>query len=573
MKPRHVILLLCLLSTTSLFSQIVGDNVFLKGTYVEAGINSCGAYASSDAPPVGYHPTETGLSFVADRDMDGWATGSPNYCGDYAVPGSPVEGWGLQIGGDTWYNTDQGCSVNEIPGSITGYTTSPATITATWEGDLVVPNIHMTQLTVLNTADLYFVTTVTITNEGATTLSDIYYMRNIDPDNDQPWSGDFSTDNLVASNPPIGTDALVESSGLTYGCFLGIGARNADARATFGNFSTTDGTPSNVWHGEDGYTLEGEQVGDIATSIAFFIASIPAGGSATIKFAYIFSSDAEEAALAATGDFVCSSPTGITTDVSTTTASISWSPVPGATSYVVKYRPSAGGAWTTVPVAASPVEITGLTACTAYDYKISTICDGEVSAPTSGSFTTDCIPCASAPTGLFANNITTTSAKLHWNADPDAIKYKVSYGPVGGATIVVNAPTNSRNVGTLTPGTDYIFKVKSICADGSSSPYSLSAAFTTLLKLGDSPLENATLEVYPNPASDHMTVNIQNFNEGVVVLKLYDMIGNIILEQAVTITSNTITEELNISAIADGVYLLSAEQDGFSINNQIVVSK
>ncbi len=85
--------LLLFISSQTIFAQIVGSNVYIKGTYVEAGINTCGAFGANVAPPIGYHPTETRLSFVADSDMDGWAVGSPNYCGDYSVPGSPVEGW------------------------------------------------------------------------------------------------------------------------------------------------------------------------------------------------------------------------------------------------------------------------------------------------------------------------------------------------------------------------------------------------------------------------------------------------------------------------------------------------
>ena len=98
--------LLLFISSQTIFAQIVGSNVFIKGTYVEAGINSCGAFGSDALPPVGYHPTEgTGVSFVADSDMDGWEIGSPLYCGDYSVPGSPVEGWAIQIGASVWVNT------------------------------------------------------------------------------------------------------------------------------------------------------------------------------------------------------------------------------------------------------------------------------------------------------------------------------------------------------------------------------------------------------------------------------------------------------------------------------------
>ena len=257
--------LLLFISSQTIFAQIVGSNVFIKGTYVEAGINSCGAFGSSALPPVGYHPTEgTGVSFVADSDMDGWEIGSPLYCGDYSVPGSPVEGWAIQIGASVWVNTDQGCVGSDIPGSITDYSTAPVASSATWEGNIVSPSLNIQQKTVVKTNKRFLTTTITLTNTGATALNDVYYMRNIDPDNDQPWSADFTTANTIVSNPPIGSDALVTSEGLTYGCYLGIGARNSNARVSYGNFSTADGLPSDVWNGTSGYSIIGSSTGDIA---------------------------------------------------------------------------------------------------------------------------------------------------------------------------------------------------------------------------------------------------------------------------------------------------------------------
>ncbi len=568
--------LLLFISSQTIFGQIVGgSNVFLQGTYVEAGINTCGAFSSSALPPVGYHANAgTGLSFVADSDMNGWDSGSPAFCGDYSIPGSPVEGWAVQIGASVWVNTDQGCGGSDIPGSITNYTSAPVGSSATWEGNIVEPSLNIVQKTVLKTNNLFLTTTITLTNTGITALNDVYYMRNIDPDNDQLWSGDFTTDNNIISNPPIGFDALVTSEGLTYGCYLGIGARNSNARVSFGNFSTADGLPSDVWNGTGGYTITGGHVGDEANSISFYIPTIPAGASETIAFVYIFSPDFVEEALATTGDgFVCEAATGITTEVSTTTANFNWTPVAGATGYTLKYRPTAGGTWINVPVAAPPVSITGLTACTSYDYKLITTCPGAISPASMGTFTTSCIPCVSAPTGLFANNITTTTAKLNWNSDPDAIKYKVSYAPVGGTSTVVNATSNFKSIAGLIPGTTYNYKVRSVCADGIVSDYSATASFTTLLRLSENAIADAQITIYPNPASDNFTVALENFNEGQANIKLFDMLGNIILQDIVNVTENNNTVTINISGISNSIYLLSVEQNGFTLNKQVVIAK
>ena len=283
-------------------AQLIGTNIFLKGTYVEVGINHCGAYGSGSLPPAGYHPSPflPGLGFVADSDEDGWGTGTPAYCGDYFVPGSPVEGWGIQVGATTWYNTDQYCSPFSVPGSVTDYTYASGVYTGVWDGDVSSENLHITQTTTLPEDKAYFVTRILLCNEGATDLNDVYYMRNVDPDNDEPWSGDFTTDNIIVYQPPTDPDALVTSEGLTYGCFLGLGARDLNARVTWGNFSTTAGTPQQVWNGLVGYSLSGSSTGDIANSISIYIPTIPAGECKCIAFAYILNVDDLDEALEAT---------------------------------------------------------------------------------------------------------------------------------------------------------------------------------------------------------------------------------------------------------------------------------
>lgn len=288
-------------------AQIVGANAFMKGNYVEVGVNTCGAYGSNGMPPAGYHPNVfSGLGFVADSDMDGWDIGTPDYCGDYFVPGSPVEGWQVQIGGTVYTNTDQYCWTSEIPGDVTSYDYSGGTYTVVWDGSIAAEDVTIQQTTTLPEDARYFVTRVLICNDGPTDLVDVYYMRNVDPDQDQPWSFDFTTYNEIVYNPPTDPDALVTAEGLTYGCFLGMGARDENARVTFGCFSTTDGTPQQAWSGTSvcpwsgGYSLTGNITQDCATQVTFKIPLIAAGECQCIAFAYILDADDLDEALEAT---------------------------------------------------------------------------------------------------------------------------------------------------------------------------------------------------------------------------------------------------------------------------------
>ncbi len=297
----------------SLSAQIAGTNAFLQGTFVEVGVNRCGAYGSNALPapgPLGpYHPNPglTGLGFVADSDMDGWTTGSPPYCGDYFVPGSPVEGWGITIGSlgaNLKINTDQNCGTFQVPGIITDYTDAGTVRSADWEGTATWPGgqvVTVSQQTIQPVGKAYFVTRLIFCNTGTVPITDFYYARNVDPDNDQPWTGDFTTRNTIVSQPPADPDALVKAEGLTLGCFLGLGSRDPNARVTYGNFAT--GNPYQVWNFLSGYSGSGVNVADEAISIAYKIPSFGVGECYCFAFAYILNEDDLAEALDATGSF------------------------------------------------------------------------------------------------------------------------------------------------------------------------------------------------------------------------------------------------------------------------------
>lgn len=337
----------------SMQAQIVGTDAFLQGSYVEVGVNTCGAYASNAAPPAGYYVTGlTGLNFIADPDGDGWDAGSPGHCGDYAIPGSPVEGWGVKIGGSSYYNTDKTCFTSDIDGEIVSYTAEGDSVVVEWEGS--VASVDILQRSVLYTDNYYIITTVTFTNNTGGDIIDMYYRRNIDPDNEQQLTASFVTTNTVVSSPYAGdVDALVTGIGNTYGCYLGIGARNPNARVSYGNFGTTSGTTlSDSYDGLSGFNLSGSFSADQAIQITFVIPFLADGESTTIAFAHIFNEDYVESALEDTyvGGYddcagipeVTPSSSTETTTCASTVFTVATS-VPTAAGYSFQWQSSADG--------------------------------------------------------------------------------------------------------------------------------------------------------------------------------------------------------------------------------------
>ena len=241
-------------------AQMDSCNVFLQGNHVEIGISPVGSYGSSVGAPAGYHGNVTDgsaynstcghsstgsdhVGFVADIDMDGWSTGTPNFFGDYFLPGSPYEGWELAIGGSVVkaVNTDSTFTGTlSASGSNISYSNVGGVITATWQG--MIDSVQLTQVTTIDSGSLYFTTKVTLTNLSVSPVNDIYYFRSLDPDNEEVQTSTFTTANTIVHQSADTT--VVTAAGTTYtNDILGLGTTDSNAHCLiYGEWPLSDST-------------------------------------------------------------------------------------------------------------------------------------------------------------------------------------------------------------------------------------------------------------------------------------------------------------------------------------------
>ena len=270
----------------------VGGSAFLRGNYVEIGLNPNGAFGTeNDVSPAGWHarsgqvPGEIG--FVADPDGTSWT----DYHGDFFTPGSPEEGWAMEIAGVPYNNNRNG--EFDMPGALG----APECVTnlcgnrdgarVSWRSSTPVAGVIDIQqdFTVLD-GGVFILMDVYLTNVTVNDVTDVYFLRNVDPDNDQTRHGDYTTDNAIVSQPDGTTDlAVVRASQDLSGIQSAIAlvARDSRARVTWGGFSNRD--PSDIWTGTEGFSQSGTIVDDIAISIAFKV-DLAAGETAAFRFAY-----------------------------------------------------------------------------------------------------------------------------------------------------------------------------------------------------------------------------------------------------------------------------------------------
>jgi chitodextrinase len=160
-------------------------------------------------------------------------------------------------------------------------------------------------------------------------------------------------------------------------------------------------------------------------------------------------------------------PTNVTASATAKTATISWSPVAGATQYVVNligdHRTTTGTSYT----------FAGLTPGTTYSYNVQAQNSyGSSSFSTAQSFTTNTV---NAPT-VFSATATDTGITITWSSVSEADSYEASVaGDVRGTT------ATSITYNGFTPDTDYGYSVHTII-NGVSSTWPASQHIRTLPK-------------------------------------------------------------------------------------------
>lgn len=175
---------------------------------------------------------------------------------------------------------------------------------------------------------------------------------------------------------------------------------------------------------------------------------------------------------------VPSVPTGLSTsNITTSSATLSWNAASGATSYDVQVRPQ-GGTWSTYNVTSTSYNASGLNSSSTYEWQVrAKNTAGSSNYSSVVNFTTlGNIP--AVPTGLSTSNITANSANLAWNASSGATSYDVQLRVQGGTWSTYNVTSTSYNASGLNSNTTYEWQVRAKNTTGSSN-YSSALNFTT----------------------------------------------------------------------------------------------
>ncbi len=211
-----------------------------------------------------------------------------------------------------------------------------------------------------------------------------------------------------------------------------------------------------------------------STNYEYQVQTICASGSAAFSTSATFTTSAP---------FVCNAPAGLTSTVTSSGATVSWTAVSGAVSYAVDYKLSTATTWTSAATAstATSIAISGLTASTLYDWRVSTNCGTNgASGFSTAQFTTSAPFVCNAPAGL-TSTVTASGATVSWTAVSGAVSYAVDYKLTTATTwtsAATASTTTSVAISGLTASTVYDWRVSTNCGTNGASGFS-TAQFTT----------------------------------------------------------------------------------------------
>ena len=226
--------------------------------------------------------------------------------------------------------------------------------------------------------------------------------------------------------------------------------------------------------------------------------------------------------------------------------------------------------------------MTGLTPATAYTVEVRAICGEQTSEWVSTSFTTleeQVVIVLGEVTTSPATNIANTSATLNGAlvSAGESENYTIGFAlaTVADFTLedagVQNIPatltdaTFSQAVNDLVEGQTYFYKA--YITNEAGTAYGTVETFT-LLGLTDALANQIAVSLYPNPASDNATLDINGLNQDAKIV-ISDLQGRILSQD--NITAGTTRYTINVSEMSSGVYYIRIITDNVVSTQKLIV--
>lgn len=322
----------------------------------------------------------------------------------------------------------------------------------------------------------------------------------------------------------------------------------------------------------------------------------------------------------------CGNPTGLTTSgITTTTANLAWTTVQNATSYRVEYKLNSTATWTTLSASqtTTSASLTGLTAGTAYNWRVLATCAAGPGAYVQANFTTTALSCQS-PLDNATNGTSAGAAVIPFNTNVTGLispasdidyytfaitragtititlttlpaNYNVRLRNAAGNQVAIAQRTGTNNETinyTAAIGTYYleVFGANA-AANNATRCYTLRVALGTAarnnnpgftrngdltVEAGEATLESdaaQSVELFPNPVSNELQVKLIAI-QGRSVIEVFDLTGKKVTTTTINASASSVSNaKLDISKLAKGIYLVRVTNNSRLIHQSKIIKQ
>ncbi len=271
------------------------------------------------------------------------------------------------------------------------------------------------------------------------------------------------------------------------------------------------------------------------------------------------------------GPATCDVPTGLAVNnPGQTTATATWTAGGTETSWNVQYKAATASTWQSATANTTSYTMTGLTPATNYQVRVQAVCDASSTSEwtTAVSFTTasEDTPTCPAPTGLTAT-VDHTDVTLIWQQEPNtATEWQINYRLATESNwSTVTATSTTYTLTDLTANAQYVANVVAHCTNGLTSDESNTVTFETN-NIGVEDYLNKAVTLYPNPATEMVSVAVSDANIMITGVEIYNVYGQLIN----TIVSTENPLRINVSGLADGMYYVRVTTDNGVVTKNFV---
>ena len=122
----------------------------------------------------------------------------------------------------------------------------------------------------------------------------------------------------------------------------------------------------------------------------------------------------------------------------------------------------------------------------------------------------------------------------------------------------------------------YYWRMRALSDGGAladTSDWSAPWSFVTIGTQGIGDKSQTTFSIFPNPASDKVSIRIESAEAKPIQVAIVDLIGKTVFSGEFNLGSGTNTREIGLDNISKGVYILRLTIDGQTLNRKLIVDR